>query len=278
MNQGAIRKSAFAGTWYPGRSSALRTSVEQFLGDASSVPPDGDVVALVSPHAGHVYSGHVAAHAYKTVQKAKYDAVIITGPSHRVAFRGVSVFAGEGFETPLGVVQVETDLANRISKEGTCVFAGMEEHALEHSIEIQLPFLQIALEGISFVPILMGDQDSKTCSDLARAIVRASEGKKILVIASSDLSHYYPYDKAVKMDASILKNIEKMSPEGLFDDIRNHAGEACGAGPIAVSMMVARELGADTAKVLKYADSGDITGDKNGVVGYAAAVFYRKAH
>lgn len=278
MIQGPVRKSAIAGTWYTGKKDALRTSVEQFFGNVYSAPLNGEVIALVSPHAGHIYSGQVAAYAYKTVQKAKYDAVIIAGPSHRAAFRGVSVYAEGGFETPLGIVQVETELAKRIIEEGTGVFAGIEEHASEHSIEIQLPFLQIALEGIPFIPVLMGEQDSKTCKCLAQAIIRASEGKKILLVASSDLSHYYSYEKAVRMDAFILKNLEKMSPEGLFNDLRNHAGEACGAGPIAVSMLVARDLGANMSTVLKYANSGDITGDKSGVVGYAAAAFYREAH
>ncbi len=276
---GRIRKSVIAGTWYPGNREALHSAVNGFF---QNVPPpavQGEIVSIVSPHAGYIYSGQVAAFAYRTVLNQAYDSVIVIGPSHRVAFHGASVYDEGGFETPLGIVAIDERLAKDIlSSEGNAVFSGAAEHAQEHSIEIQLPFLQTALKEIRFVPVLMGDQDRSTCNKLAQAIASASKGKRVLIVGSSDLSHYHSYDQAVKMDRIVLKRMEKFDPEGLLEDLQEQAAEACGGGPVAVAMMAARQLGADSSSVLKYANSGDVTGDKSGVVGYAAAVFYKKVH
>ncbi len=280
MKRGQIRKSVIAGTWYPGRKDALRSTIEDFFSrvspDALAGVREGDVLSLISPHAGYIYSGQVAAHAYRAIQGKTYDAVIVAGPSHRIPFRGVSVFDEGGYETPLGIVPVDLELAGRIADEGGALFSGPEKHAEEHSIEIQLPFLQVALGDFRFVPLLMGDQDRRTCEQVARAIGGAAGGRKILVVGSSDLSHYHSYDQAVELDAVVLKHLKNFSPQELLDDLRVNSAEACGGGPMAVAMLAARELGADQARVLKYLNSGDVTGDKRGVVGYAAAAFYRK--
>ena len=238
----------------------------------------GDIVSLVSPHAGYIYSGQVAAYAYSAVRGRQYDSVIVVGPSHRAVFRGISIYEEGGFETPLGVVPVDNELASRILADYQGVASGFEHHVGEHSIEIQLPFLQVALAELRFVPILMGDQNRETCEKLARAISLAALDKRVLIVGSSDLSHYHPYDEAVRMDAVILRDLEMNNPEGLVNDLRNHTGEACGGGPMVVAMMAAREMGAKQSMVLKYMNSGDVTGDKSGVVGYAAAAYYRKVH
>ena len=280
MSNSQIRRSVIAGTWYPGRKETLRTAVETYFNqvvlDSLSDTLQGEVKSLISPHAGYIYSGQVAAYAYRTVVGKKYDAVIVAGPSHRIAFHGVSVYDGGGYETPLGVVPIDIDLAGLILKEDSSLFAAPETHQAEHSIEIQLPFLQVALGDFQFVPLLMGDQDRRTCEQVAGAISRAAKGRKILVVGSSDLSHYHTYHQAVKLDAAVLKSLEDFDAPGLLDGLQNRSSEACGGGPMALAMMVAKALGADRAKVLKYLNSGDVTGDKSGVVGYAAAAFYQR--
>jgi len=273
MKEG-IRKSVLAGTWYPGNPDVLRRDIEDFLAKAS-VRPEGEIIGLVAPHAGYVYSGGVAAHAYKLIRGALFDSVIVVAPSHRAHFRGASVYDRGGYETPLGVVPVDAELAEKIMARSNLISYVPEGHAQEHSVEIQLPFLQVSLGPFKFVPIVMGDQGRRFCEELAGAIVASVGGKNVLLVASSDLSHFHDYERAKKMDSRVLKHLETMDVDGLFRDLENGSSEACGGGPMAVVMMAAGKLGADRAKLLKYANSGDVTGDRSGVVGYAAAVFSR---
>jgi len=225
-----------------------------------------------------VYSGRVAAHAYKAARGNTFDAVIVIGPSHRKYFRGASIYNGEGYGTPLGIIPIETSLAEEIAAySGGVVSLAPDDRLPENSLEIQVPFLQVAFGPTSFVPILMGTQDLDTCRAVANAIIRAVGDNKVLVIASSDFSHYHSYDRAVAMDSTALEYIEKMDEEGFLRGIESGRYEACGAGPVAVTIMMARAMKADTVKILEYMNSGDITGDKSGVVGYAAVVLYEKA-
>jgi len=269
-----IRKSVIAGSWYPGKSYVLRKDIEDYFSQAADAEVKGEIVGLVAPHAGYVYSGQVAAYAYKLVRGKKYDAVVVVGPSHRVAFSGVSVFSKGGYETPLGVVSVAEDLAEDIKKFSKVVNNIPAAHLQEHSVEIQLPFLQVALGNISFVPLVMGDQRAETCYDLAAAIYQAARGKKILIVGSSDLSHFHNYASAAQMDAVVLKHLQDGDAAGLLKSLDSDICEACGGGPMAVALLVAQRIGAGKSRLLKYANSGDVTGDKNSVVGYAAAVFY----
>lgn len=272
---GNIRKSVIAGSWYPGNPRILKADIEEFLDKAPDGSIMGDIVGLVAPHAGYVYSGQVAGYAYKSVVGKNFDSVIVIGPSHRALFRGVSVYDRGGYETPLGVVYVDVDLAQEMMRFDSIISAHPSAHAQEHSIEIQLPFLQVALGDFRFVPLMMGDQNRKTCMSLADAIFRAIRNKKCLVVGSSDLSHFHSHHEAVGMDSVILRYLETIDDEGLLRDLAHNRVEACGGGPMAVAMMVAKKLGANKAKVMPYANSGDITGDRDSVVGYASAVFYR---
>ena len=271
----AIRKSVIAGSWYPGNPTVLRRDIENYFKSVSVPDIQGEIVGLIAPHAGYLYSGQVAAHAYRLVRGEEYDAVILVGPSHRVAFRGVSVFSRGGYETPLGIVPVAEELAEKIKNSSTIVADIPRSHLQEHSLEIQLPFLQVALKDFSFVPLMMGDQDAHTCQELAETIFKASAGQRILLVGSSDLSHFYHYDTATKMDAVVLDYLRKGDAVGLLKSIPIGDVEACGGGPMAVVMLVAHMMKASQAHLLKYANSGDVTGDKNSVVGYAAAVFSR---
>ena len=271
---GDIRKSVIAGSWYPGNPKVLRADIENFFHNLTEEKVKGRIIGLIAPHAGYMYSGQVAAYAYKLVRGATFDAVIIVGPSHRVSFRGVSVYNKGGYETPLGVVPVDAALAEKIMTRSSVTSCIPSAHTQEHSVEIQLPFLQVALGEFSFVPFVMGDQDRQTCEDLAEAIFKAIGNQNVLIIGSSDLSHFHPYEKAVKLDAVALTHIEKMDAQGLLEDMGKNLCEACGGGPTAVTIMVAKKIGADRAEILKYANSGDVTGDKTSVVGYTSAVFY----
>jgi MEMO1 family protein len=269
----ALRKSVIAGSWYPGNPSVLRRDIETYFSSVPELKLKGEVVGLVAPHAGYTYSGGVAANAYNLIREKKYDAVIVVGPSHRVAFHGASVFSRGGFETPLGIVPVAEDLAEKIKELNTIVADIPEAHLQEHSVEIQLPFLQVALGDFSFLPLVMGDQEAHTCRKLAEAIYKITHGKKILIVGSSDLSHFYHYNTAKKMDTVALEYLKNGDAAGLLRSLEIGEVEACGGGPMAVAMLVARMMGADKAHLLKYANSGDVTGDKNSVVGYAAAVY-----
>ncbi|MDX9815677.1 MAG: AmmeMemoRadiSam system protein B [Smithellaceae bacterium] len=270
-----IRKSVIAGSWYPGRPDVLRRDIEDYFQLVPDMRIDGDILALISPHAGYMYSGQIAAHAYKLIRGEKYDAVFVVGPSHRVAFHGVSVYPQGGYETPLGVIPVDEVSAREIIFSSNVIKDIPAAHMQEHSVEIQLPFLQIALGDFSFVPLVMGDQNENTCRELARIINQVARKKKVLVVGSSDLSHFHDYREAKKLDDVAIRYLEKADAEGLLVSLRNDSTEACGGGPMAVAMLAARGLGAVKSKILKYANSGDVTGDKSSVVGYVSAVFYR---
>ncbi|HYA12882.1 MAG TPA: AmmeMemoRadiSam system protein B [Syntrophales bacterium] len=270
-----IRKSIIAGTWYPDNPKTLRTEIENFFHNVPDKKIDGKIIGLVVPHAGYVYSGQIAAFAYKIIRGETFDAVIVLGPSHRAFFHGVSIYDRGGYETPLGVVPVDVSLAKDILAQSKMIANIPAAHSQEHSLEIQLPFLQVALGEFRFVPLVMGEQNRQTCETLAESIFRAIGDRKVLIVGSSDLSHFHSYEKAVKLDNVVLKHIEKLDGRGLIKDMENNICEACGGGPAAVTMMVSEKLGADRAKILKYANSGDVTGDRGSVVGYASAVFYK---
>jgi len=269
-----LRKSVIAGSWYPGHPSTLKQDIEKYFALVPDLDLEGEIAGLIAPHAGYLYSGQVAAHAYKLIRGKKYDAVVIVGPSHRVAFPGVSVFSRGGYETPLGVVPIAENLADSIKNFSEIVNDIPAAHLREHSLEIQLPFLQVSLGDFSFVPLVMGDQRANTCYKLAESIYQAVHDKKILIVGSSDLSHFHNYNVASQLDAVVLKHLQCGDAAGLLKSLDSDICEACGGGPMAVAMLVAQRMGAGKSQLLKYANSGDVTIDKSSVVGYAAAVYY----
>jgi len=271
----AIRKSVIAGSWYPGETSVLKKDIKKYLANVPDSDVQGEIIGLVAPHAGYIYSGQVAAYAYKLIEGKKYDAVIVVGPSHRIAFHGVSIYRQGGYETPLGVVPIAGELAADLMKYSKIIDEIPAAHAQEHSLEIQLPFLQIALGDFAFVPLVMGDQNAETCHDLAQAIYKAANKKKILLVGSSDLSHFHNYNTAQKMDSIVLDHLQNGDAEGLLESLDQDACEACGGGPMVVVMLAAKKMGAVKSKLLKYANSGDVSGDRSSVVGYTASVYYK---
>jgi len=275
-----IHDPAVAGTWYPGTASELRKQVEDFLARVPSQDAKGRISALIAPHAGFVYSGQIAAHAFKALQGQKFDSVIVIGPSHYMAFGGVATYDCAGFRTPLGVIAPDSELIAALMKREPRIMNLPDAFKQEHSLEAELPFLQVALPGFKLVPLIMGNPDIATCRWLAEAIVECAKDKSILLVASSDLSHYHSYDVAVEMDRQLLQQVRAMDTEGLLQCLQSGKCEACSRGPIITAMLAAGKLGADRCDILKYANSGDVTGDKmspRGVVGYGAASFARSS-
>ncbi|MGD0037430.1 MAG: AmmeMemoRadiSam system protein B [Bacteroidota bacterium] len=268
-----VRPPTAAGLFYEDSPEVLQMNIDEYLEHARVPKLKSIVRALVSPHAGYVYSGFAAAHAYKMVEKINYDCVIIVGPSHREYFNGISIYPGDAYETPLGTIPINKEIRELLLEEKNAIIASNEGHRSEHSIEVQLPFLQRVLGDFSFVPIVMGDQRRQLCNELAEAIARVGTNRNILFVASSDLSHYHPYDEAVLLDNRVISELEKFNSETFINKMEEHSFEACGGGPIAAIMSAARRLGANKSEILYYCNSGDITGDKSGVVGYLAAAF-----
>jgi len=233
--------------------------------------------ALIAPHAGLMYSGPVAAHAYTLIERCHYDAVVLVGPSHFVGFEGVSIWPDGAWGTPFGDVPIANGLAAAIASETHVVSSDAAPHAREHSLEMQLPFLARLLPGVPIVPLVMGHQTRDTADALGDAIGRAvtaftaNTGQEVLLVASSDLSHFLDAVTAARMDRTVLECVEAFDPDALMVALERQPHHACGGGPIVSVLRAARQLGAMRARVLHYGDSGDVSGDKSSVVGYMAA-------
>ncbi len=276
-----VRRPAVAGMFYPSDPHELRRVIERYLGNVKKGHIDGKVVALISPHAGYQYSGQVAAHAYRLVEGMEFDDVVLIGPSHRIDFLGASIYDGDGYETPLGIAPIDRELSRRICQQSKIIDFIPQAHAQEHSLEVQIPFLQSVLKGFSFVPIVMGPTwNFDFYRQLSEAIIRSIKGDRSLIIASSDLTHSYNYQRLVAQDEILARHIDRFDIEGLAEDLRKGKCQACGGGPILVAMMAAQGLGANRGKVLNLDNSGGVTGKKgpgNYVVGYMAAALFQAA-
>jgi AmmeMemoRadiSam system protein B len=268
-----VRAPAVAGLFYEKTPDALRKNIDEMLKLVKLPKVKGTVRALISPHAGYVYSGFTAAHAFKLLEEQQYDCVIAVGPSHREYFDGISVYSGSAYDTPLGKVPINNEVRSALLQDEKNIFASLSGHRSEHSLEVQLPFLQSVLREFSFVPIIMGDQRRKLCEQLSAALARVMIDRNILLLASSDLSHFHSYDEAVRLDRRVINEVRRFNSDAFIDELENKSFEACGGGPIAVALKTAQLVGATRAEILHYCNSGDITGDKKEVVGYLAAAF-----
>jgi hypothetical protein len=270
-----VRRPAVAGSFYPADPETLKRQVDQLLAGAEGGVVPGEIVALISPHAGYVYSGSVAAAAYRQVAGGGYDLVVVVSPSHHVWFPGVSIYREGDYLTPLGIVPVDRELIDELAGcDG--VHYVPRAHLQEHALEVQLPFLQEALGNFLLLPVVMGTQDWQTARQLADILAPRLCDRRVLLVASSDLSHFHPYDQAVELDRHIVAAVAHNDPRELWRLISAGEAEACGAGPMIAVMLLAAALGATEAKVLAYRNSGDITGDRRQVVGYMAAACYRR--
>ena len=259
--------------WYPASPEALRREVSGYIESAPALDLPGDVVGLVAPHAGYFFSGHVAGASYRQVQGKSYDTVVLIGPDHRgTTFGGLAFADFDAWHTPLGDVPVDRELVSALDERLPLRHIRQDG---EHSLEVQLPFLQTALTDFKLVPIIMGDPSPATCRALGLAVADVVRGRRALLVASTDLSHYYRYDHAKHLDEHTLQYILDFNPEGLAEALARSEAHACGGAPVAAVMVAARELGATQAHLVKYANSGDVWEDKSQVVGYAAVVLVR---
>ncbi len=277
-----VRKPAWAGPtgFYPSDPVKLTKEIADYYNKAKKEEFPGKIVALISPHAGYFYSGQVAAYGYKTLEGLKYQTVVVISPSHSAYFQGASIYNGKAYQTPLGTISVDKELALELSKMDNRIYLSEVGHTssgtrAEHALEVQLPFLQIVLGKFNLIPIVLGPENSyETYEALGKALGKVLKDKDALIVASSDLSHYHPYAEAIRLDSVVIKDVSSFNPKALFEDLSSDRCEACGGGPIIATMIAAQELGANQSKVVKYANSGDVTGDESQVVGYMSAVFY----
>ena len=217
MSQEKIRESAIAGSWYSDHPQTLKGQIGTYLDQVQPVPLGGTLVGLIAPHAGYLYSGGVAACAYKTLLEQPFDRVLILAPSHRASFPGASVYRFGGYRTPLGIVPLDQELIDALCQDSTLFHYVSRAETQEHSLEIQLPFLQVVLPAFRLTPILMGDQSLPTCRKLADAIIRACEKERVLLIASTDLSHFHPDQEAKRLDQVVIDRVSAFDPVGLAE-------------------------------------------------------------
>jgi AmmeMemoRadiSam system protein B len=273
----AIRPTAVAGTWYPGIAGALTRDVDAYLAAASDGPA-GTVQAIIAPHAGLMFSGPVGAYAYKAAQRGDFDVAVLVGPSHFVAFEGVALWPDGEFDSPLGAARIDAAGAAAVARS-PIVQAMPSAHRKEHSLEMQLPFLRRVHPELPIVPMLIGFQHRQTIDALADAIVRAFADRRALLIASTDLSHYFDAETAKTLDGRVQEHVAAFDADGLLDRFEQYPEHergryvACGGGAAIAVMKAARGLGATGGRVLRYAHSGEVSGDYDGVVGYLAAAF-----
>jgi len=277
---GSVRRAAVAGAWYPKAASALEGAVDRHLTAAGlrGAGPGGELVALIAPHAGLMYSGPVAAHAYRLLRGRAFDVAVLVGPSHYAGFDGVALFPSGGFETPFGVAKIDSECASAIAAASPVVHEGPAVHAREHSLEMQLPFLARLVPDLPIVPMLVGYQTAATAAALGEGLAAALQGRRALLIASSDLSHYHDAQTAAALDHVVIDCVTRFDPDALQAALDARPEHACGGGPMVAVMRAARAAGARDARILDYADSGDVSGDKSSVVGYLAAAFGRFDH
>lgn len=267
-----------AGTWYPGTAAALVPQVEAYLhaaGGSADLNTSADLVAVICPHAGLMYSGPVAAYAYQFLRRRTFDSIVLVGPSHYVGFEGASIWPRGEFETPLGNLRIDEELAWRIQSACPEIIDYPPAHQREHSLEMQLPFLATLARSTPIVPIVMGVQTRSTAFALGDAIASAIGTTRVLIVASSDLSHFYDAQTAAQLDQQVVARVDALDDDGLMALLERKPDHACGGGPMVSAMRASRRLGATVASVLRYADSGDVSGDKSSVVGYMAAAVWR---
>ena len=269
-----IRHQQVAGYFYPAEKDKLEKDIALLLQVAKAEKSFDKIFGIVSPHAGYVYSGKTAAYAYNLLKNKNYKTVIIISPSHSEYFPGISIYDGDAYETPFGIVEIDQTVTDKLVENSKTIFRGIQGHRKEHSLEVQIPFLQSVLTNFKIVPIVMGDQTKVLVDELAEKISKVAD-EKTLLVASSDLSHFYSADEADRLDSVVEKRINEFDFENLLKDLDNHTCEACGGGPIAVMMKAAKLKSINKSVVLNRSDSGDITGDKSEVVGYLSAVVYQ---
>jgi AmmeMemoRadiSam system protein B/AmmeMemoRadiSam system protein A len=266
------REPAVAGAFYPADKDELAGEVDSFLEQVPKQQIDGRLVAIIVPHAGYPYSGLVAAHSFKQMENAGYRTVVLVGPSHRAYFDGVAVYPKGKWQTPLGSLDVDEGFASQLITQDELIVANPAAHQSEHSLEVQIPFIQRVDSTIRIVPVMMGVQTEETCRRLGDALAKViGDRRDVLMLASSDLYHGYSHNECLSTDSTTLSFIEDLDPYGLTDALSSKRAQACGGGPIAAVLHASRRLGAQECRLLNRTNSGEVTGTTTGyVVGYSA--------
>jgi len=275
-----LRPSPIAGQWYPDNPGKLASSVDAYIDNAQAPEIEGQVVAVMAPHAGHRYSGPVAGYAFSALRGLQADLVAVISPMHQPYSQPLLTSAHDAYQTPLGTIPIDREAVDQLdTKLLTELGFGLTPipHDREHSLEIELPFLQRALAGdFSLIPVMVRDQSARVVHALGNALAEVLHHRNSILVASTDLSHFYPQPVAEKLDVEVLRRVEAFDPDGVLQVEEQGKGFACGRGALAAVLWAAKGLGADTVNILNYATSGDVTGDFNQVVGYASAVVTRK--
>lgn len=278
MLYGAVREPAVAGMFYPADSVELSKMVRGHLANIEDLTElDGQLMALIVPHAGLIYSGQIAAYGYKLLENSSVNKVILCGPSHRYSFQGLSVYGPFiNWKTPLGIIKSDNSICDKLISYDKNIEIIRQAHQQEHSLEVQLPYLQMVLDNFELIPIAMGAQDIPTIHLLAGALESIDTEKNTIMIASSDWQHFRSESDGWKLDSLGLACFESMDPDKLELYLESRQVEMCGGGPAAAVLRAAISKGANKVKLLRYGDSGDITADKSNVVGYAAIAIYKE--
>ena len=275
-----LRPSPIAGQWYEGNPKTLARKVDEYL-DAAQLPAlDGEVVAVIAPHAGHIYSGAVAGYAFAALRDASSrlstspELVAVISPMHQPYYEPLITTAHDAYVTPLGNIMVDKDAIAELDAElKSDLGLGLTSVARdrEHSLEIELPFLQRVFQSEwKLLPIMVRAQEPLVSQGLGKALAKILRGRNFILVASTDLSHFYDQNTANRLDAEMLRRFESFDPNSIFDAERTGKGFACGHAAVAAVLWAARELGANKVQVLHHATSGDVTGDFSSVVGYGA--------
>ncbi len=265
------RSPFFSGQFYPSDPDELKRMTQDFLKNASPEKEQGALIALVSPHAGYIYSGQIAAYSYKLLENKKIDTVILIGSSHRFPLKGISVWPKGFYITPLGKVRIDKDIAARIYKSSKSIKFEPQAHLLEHSLEVQLPFLQSVLEDFKIVPILVNSLEQQEIDEISKELASLLRNPGVILIASTDLSHYHSYDKAASIDKNTLSAIKTGNPVVLRNMVKKGEAELCGEMAVILLLETTKRIHlTPEITLLKYANSGDTAGSKDKVVGYAA--------
>jgi AmmeMemoRadiSam system protein B len=269
-----IRQPVVAGMFYPSNPVQLREQVEQMLQQAVVEKAEGRITGIIAPHAGYMYSGSTAAHAYALLKGEKYETVVVISPRHREFFRTVSAYSGDAYETPLGSIPINVKLRSALTAQYDFVRASEQGHNAEHAVEVQLPFLQTVIPSFTLLPLVIGDQEPDVCFGLGEALGNVLKEENVLIVASTDLSHFYSSEAAAALDGVMIQDVNAFDYEGLMSDLETQRTEACGGGPAVAAMSALKHLGTQRMKVVHHSTSGDTTGDYNSVVGYFSAVAY----
>ena len=271
-----IRRPVVAGGFYPGTQNVLEQQVREFLENVEKENEFEDILGIISPHAGYVYSGQCAAYGFKAIQQRDFKTAVIIAPSHRFGDFKYSVGDFEEYMTPLGKIEVNRKLTKQLLDYDELDFFPFA-HNSEHSLEVQLPFLQIINSQAQIVPILLGNQSVENSRNLAKILVKIFSDKlaTTVFIVSSDLSHYYDGNTALNMDLELASQIETMQIEKVEKLFSEHRAEACGFGGILTLLYLAKDLHYTHVKNLKYTHSGEVSGDSKQVVGYLTSIVYK---